>query len=90
MTTVLDMFGGGDKLIAEKRIEAEDPPDMADLRASGTGAVGPGSMLSMMPQETAALDTPARNRRSRGSTLALPRVRTYQGDRRRTRRRPDE
>ena len=48
VTTVLDMFGGGDKLLAEKRLEADDPPDMADLRAAGTGAVAPGSMLGMM------------------------------------------
>jgi imidazolonepropionase-like amidohydrolase len=51
VTTALDMFGGGEKLAAEKRIEAEDPPDMSDLRAAGTGAVGPGSMLSMMQQK---------------------------------------
>ncbi|HLJ45712.1 MAG TPA: amidohydrolase family protein [Bryobacteraceae bacterium] len=48
ITTVIDMFGGGEKLKAEKRIEAEDPPNMADLRAAGFGATGPGSMLGTM------------------------------------------
>ncbi|HTM50975.1 MAG TPA: amidohydrolase family protein [Bryobacteraceae bacterium] len=48
VTTALDMFGGGQKLTARLAVESEDPPDMADLRAAGVGAMAPGSALSMM------------------------------------------
>jgi imidazolonepropionase-like amidohydrolase len=44
VTTVFDMFGGKG-LKKFKAIEAEDPPNMADLRAAGYGAVAPGSMM---------------------------------------------
>jgi imidazolonepropionase-like amidohydrolase len=51
VTTVLDMFGGGEKLKAKKRIMSEDPPDMADARASGFGATAPGSALGTMMRQ---------------------------------------
>ena len=50
VTTALDMFAGTQVLSAKQRIESADPPDMADLRSSGLGAVGPGSALSTMMQ----------------------------------------
>jgi imidazolonepropionase-like amidohydrolase len=50
VTTALDMFAGTQVLNAKQRIESTDPPDMADLRSSGLGAVGPGSALSTMMQ----------------------------------------
>jgi hypothetical protein len=48
VTTALDMFGGGQKLKSKQAIESDDPPDMADLRAAGVGAMAPGGALSMM------------------------------------------
>ena len=42
VTTVLDMFTTPDRLIMLKRVEAEDPPDMADVRTAGIGATAPG------------------------------------------------
>lgn len=50
VTTALDMFAGTQILSAKQRIESADPPDMADLRSAGLGAVGPGSALSAMMQ----------------------------------------
>lgn len=55
VTTVLDMAGGGEKLKALKRIEAEDPEGMADIRVSGSIAVGPGSMLAKMAKQQLAV-----------------------------------
>lgn len=51
VTTVLDMFGGGRKLASRKRIVAEHPLGMADLRVAGFGATAPGSMLEKMAQQ---------------------------------------
>ena len=51
VTTALDMFGGGEKLKALKRIESEDPPDIADARASGYGATAPGSIFGRMMKQ---------------------------------------
>jgi imidazolonepropionase-like amidohydrolase len=51
VTTVLDMFGGGELLQAKQRIASEDPPDRADLRAAGYGATAPGSALAKMAQQ---------------------------------------
>src|SRR5438876_1038765 len=48
VTTILDMAGGGEKLRAIKQIGAEDPADMADLRAAGYPAVAPDSPLVKM------------------------------------------
>jgi imidazolonepropionase-like amidohydrolase len=51
VTTALDMFDGEVTLRAKQRIESEDPTDVADLRASGLGAVAPGSTLAMMMRQ---------------------------------------
>ncbi|MCL5745368.1 MAG: amidohydrolase family protein [Acidobacteria bacterium] len=51
VTTVFDMAGGGEKLKTLKRIEAEDPAGMADVRASGSIAVGPDSVLQKMSKQ---------------------------------------
>jgi hypothetical protein len=40
------MFSNQSDMAAQKRMEAEDAPDMADLRGAGLGAVGPGSALA--------------------------------------------
>ncbi|HEY7417619.1 MAG TPA: amidohydrolase family protein, partial [Ktedonobacteraceae bacterium] len=48
ITTALDMAGGGEKLRTIKRIQAEDLPDMADLRAAGNPALAPDSPLAKM------------------------------------------
>ena len=58
VTTAWDMFGGGEKLKAKKRIESEDPAGMADLRASGFGATTPGSGLGMMARQLPAISSP--------------------------------
>jgi hypothetical protein len=42
VTTVLDMFTGGERFERIKRIRTADPPDMADLRTAGVGATAPG------------------------------------------------
>jgi imidazolonepropionase-like amidohydrolase len=52
VTTALDMAGGGEKLRAIKRIQAENPLDIADLRAAGAPALAPDSPLAKM--ETSA------------------------------------
>src|SRR6266513_1548302 len=41
VTTVLDMFSGGERFERIKRIRAADPPDMADVRSAGVGATAP-------------------------------------------------
>src|SRR5436309_593320 len=58
VTTAWDMFGGGEKLKAKKRIESEDPAGMADLRASGFGATTSGSGLGMMARQLPAISSP--------------------------------
>jgi imidazolonepropionase-like amidohydrolase len=58
VTTALDMFGGTKKLEAKKQIESEDPPGMADLRASGYGAIAPGSALAMMARRAPTITGP--------------------------------
>lgn len=42
VTTVLDMFSGGERFERMKRIRSADPPDMADVRSAGVGATAPG------------------------------------------------
>lgn len=41
VTTVLDMFTTQERLKMMKRVEAEDPPDLADVRTAGIGAAAP-------------------------------------------------
>ena len=48
VTTQLDMFSGGERMKKIKKIEAEDPPDVADLRTAGVGATVPGGHPSQM------------------------------------------
>jgi len=48
VTTQLDMFSGGERLKKIKKIEAEDPPDVSDLRTAGVGATVPGGHPSQM------------------------------------------
>ncbi len=48
VTTVLDMFSGGERLNTLKRIESEDPPGLADLRTAGFGATAPGGHPTQM------------------------------------------
>jgi imidazolonepropionase-like amidohydrolase len=60
LTTVLDMFGGGEKLKAIKRISSEDPPDMADVRGAGIGAAAPGGgLMTMFRQKLPTISDPA-------------------------------
>lgn len=42
VTTQLDMFNGGDRLKLIRKLEAEDRPDIADMRTAGMGATVPG------------------------------------------------
>jgi imidazolonepropionase-like amidohydrolase len=42
VTTQLDMFNGGDRLKLIKKLESEDPPDIAGMLTAGTGATVPG------------------------------------------------
>jgi len=42
VTTVLDMFTSEERLKMMKRVEREDPVDMADVRTAGIGATAPG------------------------------------------------
>jgi imidazolonepropionase-like amidohydrolase len=42
VTTVLDMFTSYERLKKLKQIEADDPPDIADVRTAGIGATAPG------------------------------------------------
>jgi len=48
VTTVLDMFSGGDRLETLKQIQSEDPPGVADLRTAGFGATAPGGHPTQM------------------------------------------
>jgi imidazolonepropionase-like amidohydrolase len=48
VTTQLDMFNGGDRLALIKQLEAEDRPDLADMRTAGTGATVPGGHPTQM------------------------------------------
>jgi imidazolonepropionase-like amidohydrolase len=48
VTTELDMFNGGERLKRIKQIEAEDPPNLADLRTAGIGATAPGGHPTQM------------------------------------------
>ena len=41
VTTVLDMFTTSERLAMMKRVESEDPPDMADVRTAGIGITAP-------------------------------------------------
>lgn len=42
VTTQLDMFNSGDRLKRIKALEAEDRPDLSDIRTAGVGATVPG------------------------------------------------
>jgi imidazolonepropionase-like amidohydrolase len=46
ITTVLDMFNGIELLQAKQRLVAQEPPDLADLRTAGYGAIAPRSALA--------------------------------------------
>ncbi len=48
VTTVLDMFASPDRLKRLKKMAAEDPPDMADVRTAGVGATAPGGHPTQM------------------------------------------
>ncbi len=48
MTTVLDMFAASARLEKIKKIRAEDPPDVADVRTAGVGATAPGGHPTQM------------------------------------------
>ena len=48
VTTVFDMFNGGDRLQMLKRIRSEDPVGIADVRTSGIGATAPGGHPTQM------------------------------------------
>lgn len=48
VTTQLDMFNGGDRLKKIKQMEAEDRPDLADVRTAGVGATVPGGHPTQM------------------------------------------
>src|ERR1700756_3980090 len=48
VTTALDMFNAGDRLPRIKKIEAEDAPGLASIRAAGIGATVPGGRPSQM------------------------------------------
>jgi imidazolonepropionase-like amidohydrolase len=51
VTTVLDMFSGGEILKRLKQIRMEDPSDLADVRTAGVGAIAPESALAKMAPE---------------------------------------
>ena len=48
VTTELDMWTNLDRLKQMKQIEAEDPPDVADIRSAGIGATVPGGHPTQM------------------------------------------
>jgi len=48
VTTQLDMFNGGERLLKIKALEKEDRPDLADLRTAGVGATVPGGHPTQM------------------------------------------
>jgi imidazolonepropionase-like amidohydrolase len=48
VTTQFDMFNGGDRLKKIKQMEAEDRPDLADVRTAGIGATAPGGHPTQM------------------------------------------
>lgn len=48
VTTQLDMFNGGERLKKIKQMEAEDRPDLADVRTAGVGATAPGGHPTQM------------------------------------------
>lgn len=48
VTTQLDMFSAGERLKNIKKLEAEDRPDLADLRTAGGGATVPGGHPTQM------------------------------------------
>lgn len=48
VTTVLDLFSGGERLKGLKQVAADDPPGVADVRTSGTGATAPGGHPTQM------------------------------------------
>jgi cytosine/adenosine deaminase-related metal-dependent hydrolase len=48
VTTVLDMFSGGERLKTLKRVAAEDSEGLADARTAGTGATAPGGHPTQM------------------------------------------
>ena len=48
VTTVLDMFNGGDRFKVMKRVQSEDPQDIADVRTAGIGATSPGGHPTQM------------------------------------------
>ena len=48
VTTQLDMFNGGDRLKRIRQMEAEDRPDLADVRTAGVGATVPGGHPTQM------------------------------------------
>jgi imidazolonepropionase-like amidohydrolase len=48
VTTQLDMFNGGERLKKIKQMEAEDRPDLADVRTAGIGATVPGGHPSQL------------------------------------------
>src|SRR5579862_2782914 len=48
ITTQLDMFSAGERLKNIKKLEAEDRPDLADLRTAGSGATVPGGHPTQM------------------------------------------
>ena len=52
VTTVLDMYSGGERFERIKRIRAADPPDMADVRSAGIGATAPGGHPTQMEAPT--------------------------------------
>lgn len=61
VTTVLDMFSGGERFERIKRIRNTDPPDMADVRSAGVGATAPGGHPTQMGggSDIPTLSTPA-------------------------------
>jgi imidazolonepropionase-like amidohydrolase len=60
VTTALDMFSGGAPLARMVQVRQADPPHLAALRTSGTGATAPGSVLEKMAgQPLPTVDGPA-------------------------------
>lgn len=57
VTTVLDMFNGGERLKQLKQVASDDPLDVADVRTAGIGATAPGghpTQMGGMPFPTVA------------------------------------
>jgi imidazolonepropionase-like amidohydrolase len=48
VTTQLDMFSGGERFKAVKKLEAQDRADLSDVRTAGTGATAPGGHPTQM------------------------------------------